>query len=81
MRTRTDKEPNFQYLPHIDQAQTFGILSKLKHGYVHVYGGNKGFLIFLLLYFEPRSEEPGLRGFRPGPTQTDLYKLRKEIDA
>ena len=23
--------------------------------------------------FEPRSEKNGLRGFRPGPTQTGLY--------
>ena len=30
---------------------------------------------------EPRREKTGLRGFRPGPTQTDLYKLRKEIEA
>ena len=25
---------------------------------------------------EPRSEKTGLRGFRPGPTQTRLYKHR-----
>ena len=30
---------------------------------------------------EPRCEKTGLRGFRPGPTQTDLYKLRKELEA
>ena len=30
---------------------------------------------------EPRREKTGLRGFRPGPTQTGLYKLRKELDA
>ena len=30
---------------------------------------------------EPRREKPGLRGFRPGPTQTGLYKLRKELEA
>ena len=30
---------------------------------------------------EPRCEKTGLRGFRPGPTQTGLYKLRKELEA
>ena len=33
------------------------------------------------LLFEPRREKTGLRGFRPGPTQTGLYKLRKELEA
>ena len=31
--------------------------------------------------YEPRREKTGLRGFRPGPTQTGLYKLRKELEA
>ena len=31
--------------------------------------------------YEPRREKTGLRGFRPGPTQTDLYKLIKELEA
>ena len=31
--------------------------------------------------FELRREKTGLRGFRPGPTQTGLYKLRKELEA
>ena len=30
---------------------------------------------------EPRCEKTGLWGFRPGPTQTGLYKLRKELEA
>ena len=30
---------------------------------------------------EPRRDKTGLRGFRPGPTQTGLYKLRKELEA
>ena len=34
-----------------------------------------------LLSYEPRREKTGLRGFRPGPTQTGLYKLRKELEA
>ena len=35
----------------------------------------------VLSAFEPRREKTGLRGFRPGPTQTGLYKLRKELEA
>ena len=31
--------------------------------------------------YEPRREKTGLRGFRSGPTQTGLYKLRKELEA
>ena len=26
-----------------------------------------------ILEFEPRCEKTGLRGFRPGPTKTELY--------
>ena len=35
----------------------------------------------LSVLYEPRREKTGLRGFRPGPTQTGLYKLRKELEA
>ena len=30
---------------------------------------------------EPRREKTGLRGFRPGLTQTDQYSHRKELEA
>ena len=30
---------------------------------------------------EPRSEKTGLRGFRPGPTQTGLYSYRRWLEA
>ena len=33
------------------------------------------------MVIEPRREKTGLRGFRPSPTQTGLYKLRKELEA
>ena len=29
---------------------------------------------------EPRSEKTGLRGFRPGPTQTGLYSHRRWLE-
>ena len=31
--------------------------------------------------YEPRSEKTGLRGFRPGPTQTGLYSHRRWLEA
>ena len=31
--------------------------------------------------FEPRCEKTGLRGFRPGPTQTRLYSHRRWLEA
>ena len=30
--------------------------------------------------YEPRSEKAGLRGFRPGPTQTRLYSHRRWLE-
>ena len=34
-----------------------------------------------LLPIEPRRQKTGLRGFRPGPTQTGLYSHRKWLEA
>ena len=31
--------------------------------------------------FKPRFEKTGLRGFRPGPTQTELYSHRRWLEA
>ena len=36
---------------------------------------------FCLLSFEPRCEKTGLRGFRPGPTQTRLYSYTRWLEA
>ena len=33
------------------------------------------------LSYEPRCEKTGLRGFRPGPTQTGLYSHRKWLES
>ena len=35
----------------------------------------------LLFTYEPRSDKTGLRGFRPGPTQTGLYSHRRWLEA
>ena len=37
--------------------------------------------IFTEVSFEPCCEKTGLRGFRPGPTQTGLYSHRKWLEA
>ena len=34
-----------------------------------------------IIKYEPRSEKTGLRGFRPGPTQTGLYCHRRWLEA
>ena len=34
-----------------------------------------------MFLIEPRREKTGLRGFRPGPTQTGLYSLRSRLEA
>ena len=33
-----------------------------------------------LTLFEPRRQKTGLRGFRPGPTQTELYSHRRCLE-
>ena len=35
----------------------------------------------VITLFEPRCEKSGLRGFRPGPTQTGLYSHRRWLEA
>ena len=39
--------------------------------------------VFKISFFqnEPRYEKTGLRGFRPGPTQTGLYSHRRWLEA
>ena len=40
-----------------------------------------GFPYLVGKIIEPRSEKTGLRGFRPGPTQTGLYNHRIWLEA
>ena len=40
-----------------------------------------GYTVCLCVINEPRCEKTGLRGFRPGPTQTGLYSHRRWIEA
>ena len=50
--------------------------SKFHHtcSYCCVVGGSS-------VIIEPRCEKTGLRGFRPGPTQTELYNHRPWLEA
>ena len=38
-------------------------------------------LRLVALTFEPRCEKTGIRGFRPGPTQTSLHSHRRWLEA
>ena len=40
-----------------------------------------GLELLNLTHYEPRFEKTGLRGFRPGPTQTGLYNYRRLPEA
>ena len=50
-------------------------------GHDRMYGIEVGDCCSVAAINEPRRKKTGLRGFRPGPTQTGLYKLRKELEA
>ena len=39
------------------------------------------FSSFSAIIYEPPCEKTGLRGFRPGPTQTGLYSHRRWLEA
>ena len=62
---------------------TFNIEIKGKSEHLCIMNDSKpGFHVMIIkLTNEPRREKTWLRGFRPGPRQTDLYKLRKELEA
>ena len=47
--------------------------------FIQVYICSFCFPLKIRLKFEPRREKTGLRGFRPGPTQTDLYSHRSRL--
>ena len=60
----------------------------VERGWGEVNAEITGFELFYIykaenckLLIEPHREKTGLRGFRPGLTQTGLYKLRKELEA
>ena len=42
---------------------------------------SSGSLVYMSINFEPRFEKTGLRGFRPGLTQTGLYSHRRWLEA
>ena len=63
-----------------DGSSSFQI--KFLSGKVQLHFEHNGLCISLCkLLFEPRREKTGLRGFRPGPTQTGLYSLRSRLEA
>ena len=68
-----------------DDAYTLQMVEKEDVANFNFVAGMVPFLFNLIQdvikLLEPRHQKTGLRGFRPGPTQTGLYKLRKELEA
>ena len=51
-------------------------------GFERVYGGEHVETpVESQCKYEPRCEKTGLRGFRPGPTQTGVYSHRRWLEA
>ena len=63
--------------------QNKDLLIKFKTMFIVCFPYNPHFdgLTAKALTMEPRREKTGLRDFRPGPTQTGLYKLRSRLEA
>ena len=65
----------------IKKQSCFFLLVKLQEKISNTSKTKQTGMLRLLNTYEPRREKTGLRDFRPGPTQTDLYSLRKELEA
>ena len=64
------------YLPSFEKVENVAITRcHLINKILHVHS------IVCWIFNEPRSEKTGLRGFRPGPTQTELYSHRRWLEA
>ena len=64
------KNPFTALFPSVDVAEQYSAENSRKYGENKQSGTN-----------EPRSEKTGLRGFRPGPTQTGMYSHRRWLEA
>ena len=51
-------------------------IMRMKRGYIYITCIEKH-----TLSYEPRREQIGLRGFRPGPTKTGQYSHRRWLEA
>ena len=61
-----------QCLKKVKTENPLILIDEVSFPFCHLYGEYT---------YEPRREKTGLREFRPGLTQTVLYKLRKELEA
>ena len=64
------------------------MVSRVEHEKVFITLGPDAMLpeavrlvIKLVIRYEPRCQKTGLRGFRPGPTQTGLYNCVRWLEA
>ena len=75
----------FGYNPQINFCHFFQSLNLVNFGLkpenITRYGQDETQPSFLVRTYEPRSEKTGLRGIRPGPTQTGLYNHNKWLEA
>ena len=62
-----------QYLKLVNRKPVFGVSDYL----LACSATDNSERVLKLRIYEPRCEKTGLRGFRPGPTQTGLYSHRR----
>ena len=66
-----------RYLKHKELSLLINHFGKQITGFMHIQGG----LGNHIKTFEPRREKTNNLGFRTGPTQTELYKHRRWLEA
>ena len=71
--------------PHYKNSQEFALGGGVGFNFLAIGGDwNAGGALIVLhkrVQYEPRCEKTGLRGFRPGPTQTGLCSHRIWLEA
>ena len=63
-----------QFQTGIDYKRKFSIIAEVQYAEIHTGHEHTH-------QFDPRCEKTGLRGSRPGPTQTGLYNHRRWLEA
>ena len=72
------------FIPYFDRKMTCKNTITTKSIWIDMSGRIKDQFdqgLHCLLTYEPRCEKTGLRGLRPGPTQTRLYCDRRWLEA
>ena len=69
------------YFRSLDVYNTFILNPSVKKNVSFIVFVVRDSNLFCHFLNEPRRKKTGLRGFRPGSTQTGLYNLRSRLDA